>query len=205
MYTMGGPGDSIKDILILDKPRDIRLLFSEKYNAILTLVAENELSISDIARALDINPGSIHYHLKELEKHGLVRLVREEVKGGVVKKYYRAAAKRILLDSPKVNNADQEEPASTGEFIWRFIRSIEYLGYHLPAENREAAEELLLRYDRRIKEILQSLERTGLETIENDRHMLHNSIRLILNIRAKDDPELGRIYKEFDKLFLRYE
>jgi DNA-binding transcriptional ArsR family regulator len=205
MSIKGNPGDGIQEILILNKPQDIRLLFSEKYNAILRLVSECELSISDIARSLDINPGSIHYHLKELEKHGLVKQVREEVKGGIVKKYYRSSAKRILFDSPSVKNAGQKETFTDEEFIWRFIRSIEYLGYHLPAENREAAEELLLRYDGRIREILRGLEGTGLETVDNGRFMLQNSLRLVLNIRAKDDPELGSIYREFDKLFVKYE
>ncbi len=205
MSIKGNPGDGIQEVMILHKPQDIRLLFSEKYNAILSLVSECELSISDIARSLKINPGSIHYHLKELEKHGLVKQVREEVKGGIVKKFYRSSAKRIMFDSPGENKARQKETFTTGEFIWRFIRSIEYLGYHLPAENRGAAEDLLLRYDKRIKEILSGLEGTGLETIDDDRSMLNDSLRLVLNIRAKDDPELGSIYREFDKLFIKYE
>ncbi len=205
MSVKGNPCDGIQEIMILDKPRDIKLLFSEKYNAILSLVSESELSISDIARALNVNPGSIHYHLKELEKHGLVRQVREEVKGGIVKKYYRSSAKRIMFDSPSLNKAVQNETFTTEEFIWRFIRSIEYLGYHLPPENREAAEELLLRYDRRINEILRGLEGTGLETANDDRFMLHDSLRMILHLRSKDDPELDNIYREFDRLFLKYE
>ncbi len=192
----------LSDIMVVDKPQDLRLIFSEKHNRILKLVMEKELSISDIARALDINPGSVHYHLKELEKHGLVRLVREEVKGGVVKKYYRAAAKRILLDSPDFNLRDQMD-ISTKDNIERLIKSIEYLGYHLPPEKKEDAEELLSRFDKRIKAMLLEIQSSGLENVEDNGFVLRNAYDLILNIRAKDDPAMARIYDEFEKLFSR--
>lgn len=92
-----------KDIFIVEKPSDIQLIFSEKHNMILRLVMESELTISDIARKLGLNPGLVHYYLKELEKHGLVKQVREEIKGGLIKKYYRSIAKHIVLNSPDFN------------------------------------------------------------------------------------------------------
>lgn len=73
------PADAMPDVIVLDKPQDIGLVFSEKHNMVLKPVTEKEMSISDIARALNMNPGSAHYYLKELEKHGPVRQVREEV------------------------------------------------------------------------------------------------------------------------------
>ncbi len=194
----------IPDIVVVDNPQDLRLIFSEKHNRILKLVMEKELSISDIARALNVNPGSVHYHLKELEKHGLVIQVREEVKGGIVKKFYRSSAKRILLDSPNFNFT-----GSAGYFgqrqYRRLIKSIEYLGYHLPPEKKEDAEELLSRYDKRIKGLLLEMQNSGLENVEDNGFILRNAYDLILNIRAKDDPEMARIYDEFEKLFSKYE
>jgi DNA-binding transcriptional ArsR family regulator len=193
----------ILDMLVVDKLQDIKILCSEKHNKILKLVVDREMSISDIARALNMNPGSVHYHLKDLEKHGLVKQVRQEIKGGIVKKYYRSAAKRILLDSPNFNLADSFN-VSGRENVERLIKSIEYLGYQLPPENIEDAEELLSRFDKRLKEMLVEMQDTGLDNYEPDGFVLQNAYHLILNIRAKDDPEMGRIYREFEKLFLRY-
>jgi DNA-binding transcriptional ArsR family regulator len=198
------PDIVIPDMVVVNDPRDIRLIFSEKHNRILKLVMESELSISDIARALNINPGSVHYHLKELEKHGLVVQVREEVKGGIVKKYYRSSAKRILLDSPDFNLRDHLD-ISAKDNVERLIRSIEYLGYHLSPEKKNDAEELLSRYDRRIKDMLFEMQNSGLENVEDNGFILRNAYDLILNIKAKDDPEMARIYSEFEKLFSRYE
>jgi len=52
--------NALPDILIVDKPEDIKLIFSEKHNMILKLVMDNEMSISDIAKKLGVNPGSVH-------------------------------------------------------------------------------------------------------------------------------------------------
>ncbi len=196
--------NSTNDIYVVDKPQDIRLIFSEKHNMILRLLMEQDLSISDIAKILSINPGSVHYHLKELEKHGLVKQVREEVKRGIIKKYYRSAAKRILIDSPNFG-AKNYLDHTTKEYIDRLIASIEFLGYQLPPENLDDAKDLLSRYDHRIKELLSQLHDTGLENVENDGVILQNAYNLIFNIWAREDPEMGRIYSEFAKLFLRYE
>jgi len=196
--------NSTNDIYVVDKPQDIRLIFSEKHNMILRLLMERDLSISDIAKILSLNPGSVHYHLKELEKHGLVKQVREEVKRGIIKKYYRSAAKRIVIDSPNFGSKKYLD-YTTKEYIDRLIASIEFLGYQLPPENMDDARDLLSRYDRRTKELLLQLHNTGLENVENDGVILQNAYNLIFNIWAKEDPELGRIYSEFGKLFLRYE
>lgn len=194
---------TIRDMLVVDKLQDIKLICSEKHNKILKLVIDREMSISDIARVLNMNPGSVHYHLKDLERHGLVKQVRQEIMGGIVKKYYRSAAKRILLDSPNFNIADSFT-ISGRDNIERLIRSIEYLGYQLPPDNLEDAEELLSRFDKRLRELLVEMQNTGLDNVETDGFVLQNAYHLLLNIRAKDDPEMGRIYREFEKLFLRY-
>ena len=192
--------EDIQDILILDKPQDIRLIFNEKHNAILKMVMADELSISDISRMLNLNPGSVHYHLKELERHGLVKQVREEIKGGVIKKYYRSAARRILFDSPNLCRIDRD--SVRGDLIDHLIYSLEYLGYHLPPENLDEARELLLRYDKRIKDILAELEITR-PGYPDDELMLQGPYHLILSIKARDDPELCNIHSTFARLFFK--
>lgn len=205
MPAKNKPDSNIQDILIVDKFQDIRLIFSEKHNMILNLVLEKEMSVSDIARELAINPGSAYYHLKELEKHGLVRQVREEIKGGVVRKYYRATAKRILLESPNFNRHKETASFPTQDYLERLIGSIEYLGYHLSPDNKEDATDLLIRYDRRIKSLLIELQNSGLDDVENNGFVMDTAYQLILNIKAKNDPELQRLYEEFEKLFLKYQ
>src|SRR5690625_7837809 len=45
-----------------------------------------------LSEILSIPSGKIHYHLKELEKNGLVQIVKTEEKNGIVQKFYQAVA-----------------------------------------------------------------------------------------------------------------
>jgi DNA-binding transcriptional ArsR family regulator len=196
--------ENIPDILVLDNSDDIRLMMSEKHNKILRLMLKNEQTISDIARALDMNPGSVHYYLKDLEKHRLVRQVRDEIKGGIVKKYYRAAAGQIALGLPEFGGRDGLTTFPNAEYLQRLIRSLEHLGYHLPPENLEDANDLLTRYDKRMKNLMIELQTARLEDVEPNGFVLDSAYQLITSIKAKDDPELNRLYNEFGKLFQKH-
>ncbi len=195
--------DRADEIKVIDRPDDIRLIMSEKHNRILKLVIYEEQSISDIARKLDMNPGSVYYYLKELENHGLVRQVREEIKGGIVKKYYRSAARRIALDLPEFGSRIGLAVALTPDYLQRLIRSIEFMGYRLPPENMEDAIDLLIRYDKRMKNLMIELQKSGLEDVEENGFILDSAYSMVWSIKAKDDPELNRLYAEFSKLFLK--
>jgi DNA-binding transcriptional ArsR family regulator len=195
--------EAVQDMLILSRPEDIRLIFNDKHNAILKMLMADELSISDISRMLNINPGSAHYHIKELERHGLVKQVRDEIKGGVVKKYYRSTARRIILDTSDFNSFRHDHPK--GDPIDRLIMSIEYLGYHILPDSLDDARELLLRYDMRVKDILAGLEIIGQEGPGDDMLIHQSSFYLILSIKARHDPELCKIYSDLTGLFLENE
>lgn len=197
--------NKIQDMMVVENPEILRLIFSKKHNMILKLVAENELSISDIARTLNVNPGSVHYHLKDLEKHGLVKLVREEVKGGIVKKFYRSTARRILLDSPNFNRMDKLVADDFVKLDERLVESIEYLGYHISPDNTEDARELMKRFNERMKVLFMEIHNSGLESVQDDGMIVGMANQMILIMRAINDPEIDRINSEFKKLFTIYE
>lgn len=205
MFAKKKPDDAIPEQLVVEKPQVIRLIFSEKHNVILKQITPKEMSISEIARALDFNPGSVHYYLKELEKHGLARQVRQEIKGGIVKKYYRAAARRIVLASPDFEDPVVRQLTSSDEIAEQLVKVIEGQGYHVPDEDRDDAKELLLRYERLIKNLVREIQNRDIN--KEDTAGLPHSLahQLMIHIMALEDPELGRICSQFHKLFLRVE
>jgi DNA-binding transcriptional ArsR family regulator len=70
------------DVAVLDAVGDeLRL-------AILELVGEEPASIAGVARRLGRPKGTVGYHLKILERAGLVRVVRTRRVRGVTEKYY---------------------------------------------------------------------------------------------------------------------
>lgn len=67
---------------------------------LLALAAE-PVSAVEVAKELGESPQMVNYHLKALEKAGLLKKVREEKRRNLTKAYYQAQAKRIWF-SPKL-------------------------------------------------------------------------------------------------------
>ncbi len=194
-------GDSPQDLVVVREPGAIRLLFSEKHNKILRKLAEEELSISDIARSLDFNPGSVHYHLKELERQGLVRQVRQEIKGGIVKKYYRSAAWRICLESPDFDDPMFMSLGLPGDLNENVLYSLKRLGYDVPDERLADAMDVLARFDRRIRELLKEMQALQHDTVGPDEMSVRYACHFLIHMQALRDPELGQVCSQFSKVF----
>jgi DNA-binding transcriptional ArsR family regulator len=195
---------TIKEIMVVEDPAAIKLLFTPKYAEIIKLVGEEELSVSDVARKLGVNPGSAHYHLKELEKHGLVKLVREEIAGGVVKKYYRTTARSFTINASSPKGAPAAAEAGFGEeFVERLIKSMRYFGYDVPAEKMEEAKKELLTTDRRAKAILAEIQQSGLEKVESDRMLVANAYQIAVLLKLMGDEEFLRAVRTFTTSFSR--
>lgn len=195
---------TIKAIMIVEDPAAIKLLFTPKYAEIIRLVDAEELSVSDVARKLDVNSGSAYYHMKELEKHGLVKLVREEISGGVVKKYYRKSAMNFSINAS--NPASAPAVAEMGfneEFKEKLIKSMSYFGYDVLPEKIEDAKLGMMAVDVRAKAILAEVLQSDLEKVESDRLVVSNAYQLALTLRMMEDEEFFETVERFTAMFVR--
>lgn len=198
------PDTTIKEIMIVEDPYAIKLLFTPKYAEILRMIGEEELSVSDVARRLGANSGSIYYHMKELEKHGLVRLVREEIVGGVVKKYYRKTAMNFTFNvSNPASAVVAAEMGINEEFMEKLIRSLRYFGYDILPEKMEEAKHALMAVDARSKDILAEIQQSGLEKIETDRLLVSNTYQVASTLRLFGDEQFLEAVKKFTDVFER--
>ena len=66
--------------------------------SILQCLMEQPATLSQLGRLHNAHPAKIRYHLKLLEKAGLVMLDSTRVVGGFVEKYYRASARAYTID-----------------------------------------------------------------------------------------------------------
>ena len=71
---------SVDQLKILSEPSRLRML---------TLLMEREMSISGIAKALDLSPATVHHHVNQLLAAKLIEPTRSEIRGNLVEKYYR--------------------------------------------------------------------------------------------------------------------
>lgn len=71
---------------------DMKPIFNESRVEILDLCKSQARSIKDLSELLNLNPGSVHNHIKKLEASGYLEVVETRIVNGIVeKKYLRTA------------------------------------------------------------------------------------------------------------------
>lgn len=61
---------------------------------------EQPRSVGELAELLAVNPGTILYHMRRLEKVGLVYLEETEKKRGIIEKRYRSQTQQVSVQPP---------------------------------------------------------------------------------------------------------
>jgi len=93
---------TVDQLKVLSDPSRLRIL---------TLLMERDMSISGIAKALELTPATVHHHITQLLQARLIEPTKSEIRGNLVEKYYRIPATSIdssaiwdqLGDADKVN------------------------------------------------------------------------------------------------------
>lgn len=112
----------MKDICILSSSEKVKAICEPLRVEILQLVIKQSLTSKQIADHLKQSPAKIHYHVKELEKHGIIVLDYTSEKGGILEKYYRAVANNYYIDQSLGDYFERNETKSV-EFITQDILS----------------------------------------------------------------------------------
>src|SRR5574340_1413230 len=71
---------TVDQLKVLSEPSRLRML---------TLLMERDMSISGIAKALELTPATVHHHINQLLSAKLIEPTKTEIRGNLVEKYYR--------------------------------------------------------------------------------------------------------------------
>ena len=88
-------GASVSGVHIVGDPAAVALLQPGRID-LLRMLAEPD-SAAGLARKLGLPRQQINYHLRELERHGLVELVEERRKGNVTERVLQATAASYVI------------------------------------------------------------------------------------------------------------
>jgi DNA-binding transcriptional ArsR family regulator len=91
------PGYALDDELELDQ-RQMRVLLEPTRARIIELLGERAGTTSELAEALDKPKGTVGYHCKMLEDHGLITVVRTEQVRAIEAKYYGRTARTFVFN-----------------------------------------------------------------------------------------------------------
>ncbi|MGW0208725.1 ArsR/SmtB family transcription factor [Streptomyces sp. NPDC003233] len=97
------------DVAVIEEPAAAEASLDPIRSRILAALAEPG-SAAMLATRLELPRQKVNYHLKELERHGLVELAEERRKGNVTERIYRATAASYVI-SPTVLAAVSPDPS----------------------------------------------------------------------------------------------
>src|SRR6266568_917526 len=75
---------------------------------ILDLTEKQPMTATQLGEKLGMATAKVHYHVRELEKVGLLELVETREKGGILEKYYQPIAHSITIDRALLNVPSDE-------------------------------------------------------------------------------------------------
>jgi DNA-binding transcriptional ArsR family regulator len=110
----------MKKVQTLDDPRYVKALSHPLRVRILAILEERTASPVQLAALLDASLGVVSYHVRTLERFGLVKLVRTNPVRGAVEHHYRARERPTISDEGWANAA----PVAKQAFISSFLHQV---------------------------------------------------------------------------------
>lgn len=88
---------------------------------ILDRLVREPLTVTQLGAALGESPAKLHYHVRELEHLGLLKLVETREKGGILEKYYRAVAKDFQAPASLLHTTSPDDVQPMLEEWFRYV------------------------------------------------------------------------------------
>lgn len=110
----------MKEVLVLRDLECIKAIAHPRRIDILKTFDKSPLSAKQLSQILDEPHAKINYHIKTLYKVGILDLVEEKIKSGIVEKYYYPTAKNIVIGKKILNfcldSEDEEQEMCISKF-----------------------------------------------------------------------------------------
>src|SRR3989344_2331619 len=106
------------------KGKSLSVFGSDLAGRILKVLSERPYYPKEIAEKLGVHEQKVYYHIKNFERNGLVKIVRQENRQGAVAKFYELTEPafvvrfRELEETTKITSADEKIPS----FLYPFIK-----------------------------------------------------------------------------------
>lgn len=85
-----------QSIFILETYEQLKVISDPLRTKMLIHLVEQPHTGQMLAQELNLSRAKVLYHLRELEKYGIIRLVRKEERGGNILKFYQAVARGFI-------------------------------------------------------------------------------------------------------------
>src|SRR5579863_681313 len=113
--------DDIPEVYELASIEQLRAVSDRLRLRIADLLARRAMTVAQLSAELGLAHAKVHYHVRELEQVGLVRLVETREKSGILEKYYRAVARGFSLAPTLLSGLPPDERATAVAGLFQTI------------------------------------------------------------------------------------
>jgi len=123
--------DDLPEVYSIASLDQMRAIADDLRIRIFDRLTRHPMTVTQLGDALDVAPAKAHYHVRELERVALVKLVETREKGGILEKYYRAVARDIAVSPGLLRGISPDDMAGAVsqflDFAARgFLRAVAY-------------------------------------------------------------------------------
>lgn len=168
---MDNAPNDLPEVYEIESLEQLRAITDELRVRILDHLTYQPLTVTQLGERLGVAPAKAHYHVRELERVGLVKLVATRENRGILEKYYRATARTLRVPDGLFQRLPADEVIATGrQFLEHFTRGYlaamerklhdgdETSGAQLVASTVWATDEELRELTERVDELLKSYD-----------------------------------------------
>jgi DNA-binding transcriptional ArsR family regulator len=91
------PDDAVPDVKIIEDLATLRLLSDPLRLRLIEELGVAPTTVKELAKAMDMKPNRLYYHVNLLEEHGLVRVTQTRIVSGIVERTYALVAKHFAV------------------------------------------------------------------------------------------------------------
>lgn len=113
--------EDIPDNYDLESVEQLRAISDELRIRILDTLARQRMTVTQLGEQFGIAPARAHYHVRELERVKLVKLVETRENRGILEKYYRSVAKSTSVPDSLLRHIPPDDSLAT---LREFLRII---------------------------------------------------------------------------------
>jgi DNA-binding transcriptional ArsR family regulator len=89
--------DVVPDVKIIEDLATLRLLSDPLRLRLIEELGMQPTTVKELAKAMDMKPNRLYYHVNLLEEHGLVRVTQTRIVSGIVERTYALVAKHFAV------------------------------------------------------------------------------------------------------------
>jgi len=139
------------DVYVIDTHEKLRVLANPLRLQILESITEQARTAKEIGDLIGVQSNTRYYHLAELEKAGMIKVVDTVITSGIQQKYYRATGRFLRLELSLLHGI--QTPGSTDPAVAFIVGAIE-----------RTARELLRSFEHGVTEQAMDLTRVARRT-----------------------------------------